>query len=314
MALFTKVEKTFEYLRTSQRLPRLLEEWRGGHAELAAFADAEDLIGCCGSAVLTDDPVGDAALSALCRQAAGGGKDGAADDDAACTLLWLLLRPLKRRSRDPDLRGALDADEAQAEFAAGLWEATVGVAPGDTGIGPRLINGGRRRARTAARREIDYQLHRRRLTQLADEPVDPDALVHPEQIVASALRHGVVNAIEADLILATRLGPESVADASRRHGLTTKAAYHRRARAEARLLAWMNGDEIPSRYRARLRTCARSLLEPGVSDPRGTEQHPSHNSIERRWCRGHPTVWPTARPAGPMQHSRRMTRNAYGTA
>lgn len=312
MALFTEVEKTFEYLSSSQRLHRLLKDWRGGHTELEPLAHADELIESCGRAVLGDDPIGDAALSALCRQAAGGGRDGAADEDAACTLLWLLLRPLKRRSRDPDVRSALDADEVQAEFAAGLWEATVGVAPGDTRVGRRLINGGRRRARAAARREVDYQLHRRRLRHLAEEPIDPFALVNPEQIVAAALRHGVVNAIEADLVLATRLGTESVADAGRRYGLTTKATYHRRTRAEARLLAWMNGDPIPSRYRARLSSCARSLLKPGVSDPRGPEQHPSHDPIERRWCRGHPTVWPTALPAGPMQHSRRVTRDAHG--
>ena len=316
MTFFTKVEQSFEYLRTSHRMDHLLESWRDGCGELASVADPADLIGRCGDAVSSDDPVGGLALSVLCRRAVSGGRYGTADEDAACVLLWLLLSPLKRRSRDPDIRNGLDADDAQAEFAAGLWEEAVAVTAGDRGVARRLINGGRRRTRAAARREIEYMLHRRRLRQIAVDAVEPDEIVHPEQVVATAFRHGVLNPIEADLILSTRLGAETVAEASRRLGLTRKASYHRRARAEVRLFAWMRGEQVPSRFRARSRGLTSSFLaRPGVSDPRGPTHHEisSFESIEGRWCRGHPTVWPAARPAGPMQ-LRRMARETHAAA
>jgi hypothetical protein len=317
MALFTKVEKSFEYLRTSQRLDPLVERWRDGCGELASVAEPAALIGRCGDAISGDDRGGDLSLSVLCRRAVGGGKHGTADEDAACVLLWLLLSPLKRRSRDPDVRGALDADDAQAEFAAGLWEEAVAVNAGDSGVARRLVNGGRRRTRAAARREIEYLLHRRRLRDISIDPVEPDAIVNPERVVAAAFRHCVLNPIEADLILSTRLGAETVADTSRRLGLTRKAAYHRRWRAEERHVAWMRGEQVPSRFRARSRHLSASFLaRSGVSDPRGTthyEVSPS-KSIEGRWCRGHPSVWPTARPAGPMQLSRRMAREPHAAA
>jgi len=65
---------------------------------------------------------------------------------------------------------------------------------------------------------------------------------HPDLVLARAVRAGILHAGEADLIGATRLEEESVADWAVRHEMTSAAAYKARRRAEARLVEFLRDE------------------------------------------------------------------------
>jgi hypothetical protein len=256
------------------------------HDALAVFGDLERLAKGVREGSDLDVAI-DQALCALCIQAAAGGSEGRADDDAACLLLALLLEPLVRRSKDRDVAGVLDAEDVQAELVAGVWEAIVSVTPNCTSISNLLINAGRRRLRSVVRRELDQQLHRRPLGDGGADTSEPGTAECPEEVINLALDQGVLNPLEAELIAATRLAPEGPPEVANLLGLTQKAAFLRRDRAEARLLAWLGGAQLPRRGEARAR---RDLLilfgSQGVSDLRDSGRQSSH-VIERREVNGH---------------------------
>jgi hypothetical protein len=66
---------------------------------------------------------------------------------------------------------------------------------------------------------------------------------HPDLVLARAVRAAVLSQSEADLIGATRLEEESVADWAERRGTTPGAAYKARRRAERRLVAFLR-DQV----------------------------------------------------------------------
>ena len=263
---------------------------------MTEFSDIEDFLRRCGQPGFFEDTTGDAALAALCTQAVNGGRHAAADDDAACLLLWVLLAPLIGRSQNSDIATPLDADDAQAEIAAGLWEEAVRVAPESTGVAARLINAGRRRARRAARAEFDYQLCKKELRELLLLGADPAGGSAPEQVVALARVRGVISEIEGDLIVSTRLEGERLEAVAARRGLTSKAASHRRHRAETRLLAWMRGSVVPSRHSAGARTAfLTSFGSQGVPGLRPVKQHLSL-SLEKKEVMPRPSDGSANRP------------------
>jgi hypothetical protein len=271
MALFDTVDLTFRRRCSSQQLAAAFHEWRKAHEGLGCFVDLDDLVAWCRKPRTCSQDVIDSALTALCIQAAGGAGEES-DDDAACLLLWILLEPLTRRSEDPDIGTPLDADDAQAEIAAGMWEQVVRVRPGTTKVASVLVNGGRRRARLAARAEIDYRICCRRLFELHRSPQHGNHLGHPESVVRAARETGVLSGFEAELIAATRLGDDSLSGAATNRDLTYSAARKRRGRAETRLLAWMRGSDVPTRFAAGARAGVVSSRPQGVSDLR--EQAP----------------------------------------
>ena len=270
MDLFTAVHKGFEERLASQRLLARFEEWRSTHEALAVFCDVETLVDRASERGLDADSVIDKALRDLCIQAGMGATEGRADDDATCLLLALLLEPLDRRSKDPDIAGPLDAEDAQAELVAGVWEAIVSVTPRCSRISKLLINSGRRRVRDAAKRELDYRLRRRRLRRsAAADFAEPGIARYPEQVIELAVQGGVLNVLEAELIAATRLAPTDLPDLAGLLGLSERAAFVRRDRAESRLLAWLGGAPLPPRFKPQARRALLDLLvSQGVSDLR----------------------------------------------
>lgn len=277
MDLFAAVHKGFEERLASQRLPARFEKWRSAHEAVAVFRDVETLVDSASERGLDADGVIDQALRDLCIQSATGATDGRADDDATCLLLALLLEPLDRRSKDPDIAGPLDAEDAQAELAAGVWEAIISVTPRCSGISRLLINSGRRRVRDAAKRELDYQLQRRCLQHAAVDFVEPGTAHYPEQVIELAVQDGVLTALEAELIAATRLAPAHPSELASLLGLSERAAFLRRDRAEARLLAWLAGAPLHPRFKAQARRVIFDLLVfQGVSDLRDSATQPSH--------------------------------------
>ncbi len=305
MDFFLAVQQSFDGRRRTLRFGRRFDQWRRSSSELRRFSDVDDLLTTITGGGLTSH-VGDVALGALVRQAAGGGLSCDADDDATCLLLALLIEPLTRRSTDADIAGPLDCEDAQAEVVAGLWEAVVATRPPCSGVARFLVNAARRRARGAARHEMDF---RRRRRELRDE-LDASAVVstgNAEEVLAAAETRGVLTPVERELIARTRLedfSPDEVCDE-----LSRRAAFLRRDRAEVRVVAWLKGLSPPSRFNAGGR---RALLgrsgSPSVSGLRGDPTQ-SHVGSERKEVETHldglvshsPRRSDAARPSGASQ-------------
>ena len=284
MDLFTALQRSFQQRLASQRLCARFERWQLTSEALAEFCDVETLVGSV-SGGRQSLPSVDLALRDLCIQAAGGGDQGCADDDATCLLLVLLLEPLVRRSKDPDIAGPLDAEDVQAELAAGVWEAIVSVTPKSSCISSLLVNAGRRRVRTSARRELDHQVRRRPLNDNTPlEFSEAGSAADSEQVIALAQRDGVLNPLEAELIAATRLAPSDPHQVAPLLGLTERAAFLRRDRAETRLLAWLVGIPVPSRSAAPARRDV--IAFQGVSGLRDRPGQWSHN-VDRKEVTAH---------------------------
>lgn len=283
MDFFLAVQQSFDGRRTTLRFGRRFDQWRGGGSELRHFSDVDDLLARVTAGGL-GSPVADLALGALVRQAAGGGASCGADDDATCLLLALLIGPLAKRSTDADIAGPLDSEDAQAEVVAGLWEAVMATRPPCSGVARFLVNAARRRARGAARHELDFRRRRRELRDEIDASAVPST-GNPEEVLAAAETRGVLTPIERELIARTRLedvSPDEVCDE-----LSRRAAFLRRDRAEVRVVAWLKGLPPPSRFNAGGR---RALLgrsgSPSVSGLRGDPAQ-SHDGSERKEVETH---------------------------
>jgi DNA-directed RNA polymerase specialized sigma24 family protein len=283
MDFFLAVQQSFDRRRTTLRFGRRFEQWRRGSRELRRFSDVDDLLAAVTAGGLGWAPT-DAALAALARQAAREGVSRRADDDATCLLLALLIGPLTRRTRDADIAGPLDDEDAQAEVVAGLWEAVVAMGPPCSGVARFLVNAARRRARGAARRELDFRRRRRELRYEVDAAAT-SSTGNPEEVLASAEARGVLTSLERELIARTRL--ENVSPNELCEELSRRAAFLRRDRAEVRVVAWLKGLPPPSRFNAGGR---RALLgrsgSPSVSGLRGDPKQ-SHVGSERKEVKTH---------------------------
>lgn len=65
---------------------------------------------------------------------------------------------------------------------------------------------------------------------------------HPEQVLARGVRSGVLAAIDAELIAATRIAQHTVQETAQRLGLGYSTARRRRRDAEAAVVAWLNKE------------------------------------------------------------------------
>ncbi|MGH2693321.1 MAG: hypothetical protein ACRDJJ_00760 [Actinomycetota bacterium] len=233
MALLTRLEEDFAARRDSGELATAFARWCRERESVAEFPDIDSLLGVC------RDPEGgnwgmkDAALSALCAEAAGG------DQDAATALLWLLLPGLiLERARIGGVR-SLGGDELEAELLAGIWEEAARVTPGDRRVARRLLNGARWRALGAIRDALDWAGRAQELTSELEETHGPQRSgPGPEEVLTSAVRDGTLSGEDGELILATR---QTIRRIARKLGLSLTAAEQRRHRARARLREWLSG-------------------------------------------------------------------------
>ncbi|MEV0220292.1 hypothetical protein [Streptomyces sp. NPDC050704] len=92
---------------------------------------------------------------------------------------------------------------------------------------------------------------------------------HPDLVLASAVRAGVLTRTEADLIGSTRLDEESVTDWAVAHGATVGAVYKARRRAEYRLIEFLRegirtgGEEDPVAGAAMANVASPATPRPG---------------------------------------------------
>jgi hypothetical protein len=125
-----------------------------------------------------------------------------------------------------------DTEDLDAELLTGFVErlTTIDVEP--PRICGRLIDAGLRAARKARDAESDAHLIRIDVTGPV-APVRP--WDHPELVLARAVAAGVIDADEANIIAATRLDRDTVAQAAARLGVAASVASSWRQKAERRL-------------------------------------------------------------------------------
>jgi hypothetical protein len=123
--------------------------------------------------------------------------------------------------------------ELDAEILTGFLTALAGTDPATTAIFPTLLRASQRAARAWLRHQRGQQPGDHRPGSLP--PPAPSA--HPDLVLASCVRAGVITAEEADLIYTTRLDGVAPATLARHWGITPAAVRMRRRRAELRLAA-----------------------------------------------------------------------------
>jgi hypothetical protein len=229
--LLARVEADLAARRTSGALAHALLRWQTHHEALTSFDDLDGLTDFIREPDVERRETKDRALAALCVEGIRG------DDEATLLLVWLMLPGLLLLRRRLMARDGLDGDDLDAELLAGVWEATTRVCPGSRHVAARLLNGGRRRALAAIRREEDWtgrtELLLGEVETLVTSRVDSEGL---HDVLAEAEGAGVISATDAELLRASR----AVMPTLRSHlGMSESAARSRRLRAKRRLLAWL---------------------------------------------------------------------------
>jgi len=238
--LLGKVEADLAGRRASRALEHALVRWRTRHEELTGFDDPDGLIDFIREPYVERRELKDKALAALCVEGIRG------DDEATLLLVWLMLPGLLLLRRRLMARDGLDGDDLDAELLAGMWEAATRERPGSPYVAARLLDGARRRALAAIRREEDWTGRTEPLPRDGETP--PTSAVDSEgvhNVLAEGVGAGVISAAEAELLRASRA---MIPTLRSRLGISESAARSRRLRAKRRLLAWLaTSSAIPPR-------------------------------------------------------------------
>jgi hypothetical protein len=231
--LLKRIEEELETRRGSGQLDVAFRRWRERRRGLGRFASPDELLAACRDPSGSSWEAKDAALAAVCAEAAAG------DEDAASLLLWLLLPGLLREHARIAGPGILPHDELDAELLAGIWEGATQVEPGARHVARTLLNRARWAALEAVQDALDWTRRAEPLPPELDEDQGPWAMgAEPEQVLVGAVRDGALSSQEAELVMASR---RTVREISIRLGITLPAAQKRRHRARERLHAWLAG-------------------------------------------------------------------------
>lgn len=186
-------------------------------------------------AAATPAVVRDAVWAELIRRARTHGHDWTIG--AAGVAMPALLGTLKQFRRDfPNT----DTEDLAAEVLAGFLNTIMAVDIDRPGIMTRISWAVYRSARRCAYTEANSV---RAVKAAASAPPRPD-FGHVDLVVAKAVAEGVVSRFEADLIVTTRLDGRSLIEVGEALGTTANALRMRRRKAEARLAAWLTGDDL----------------------------------------------------------------------
>lgn len=164
---------------------------------------------------------------------------------------WVAIRLSSRFADDPsDVHAAV-----LTGFLAGLSQVDLERSR----IAVRL----RWAAYRAGRRAVREALH---APQPAADELPPAAgQGHPELVLARAVSRGVLREREAELIAATRLGEQSLAELAAARGVTYKALHQARRRAEHRLARALTQPEDTEAQAASSKSSAGSVSKTGPS-------------------------------------------------
>ncbi|MFG1924357.1 hypothetical protein [Cryptosporangium sp. NPDC048952] len=139
------------------------------------------------------------------------------------------------RPGDPDV---------QAEVLAGFLAALRTLDLSTPKVCPRLCNSAQSAARAALRSNHAGPAEASLTEAAGAAPGVVTVGGHPDFVLARAVRAGVLNVADADLIGAIRLEGIPVREYAARLGLTEWAVYKRRTAAEARLVAALNAGDL----------------------------------------------------------------------
>jgi hypothetical protein len=238
--LLGKVEADLAARQTSGALEHALTRWQTRHEELTGFADLDGLIAFIREPDVERRESKDKALAALCVEGIGG------DNEATLLLVWLMLPGLLLLRRRLMVRDGLDRDDLDAELLTGVLEAATRVRPETPYVAARLLDGARRRALAAIRREDDWTRRIEPLQRDGEGSVMSTVDVEgAHDVLAEGVGAGVISTGEAELLRASRVVMPTLRS---RLGISASAARSRRLRAKRRLLAWLaTSSAIPPR-------------------------------------------------------------------
>jgi hypothetical protein len=134
-----------------------------------------------------------------------------------------------------------DVDDLDSELIVGFVARLQTVDVAEPRICGRLIDAGVRAARKARDRESDTQLVR---TGVAGPLAPVQPWDHPDLVLVRAVAAGVLDAAEATLIGATRLGEATLAQSAERLGISAGMASSWRRRAELRLAEAIRAGDL----------------------------------------------------------------------
>lgn len=138
------------------------------------------------------------------------------------------------------------SEDLDAELVAAFLEALAGAEVS----GPNLCANLRTRAYNQVRRmrygAIRYAVRNISLEQIPEQAISPSSSGHPDLVLADAIRAGVINRREAELIGATRLEGRPVRAVAERLGVAITTAWCQRKSAEERLAAWIKDGKTSS--------------------------------------------------------------------
>ncbi|MEV4517134.1 hypothetical protein AB0K00_50285 [Dactylosporangium sp. NPDC049525] len=134
-----------------------------------------------------------------------------------------------------------DTDDLDSELIVGFVARLQTVDVEESRICGRLIDAGVRAARKARDRESDAQLVR---TGVAGPLAPLQPWDHPDLVLVRAVAAGVLDAAEAMLIGATRLGETTLAQSAEQLGISAGLASSWRRRAEERLAAAIHAGDL----------------------------------------------------------------------
>jgi hypothetical protein len=228
--LLAKLEADVTDRQASDALDEALRRWRTRHEELRGFDHPDDLISFVREPDRDRYDSKDRVLAALCAEGAHG------DDDAALLTVWLMFPGLLLLRRRLASRGGLDRDDLDAELLAGFWESAARVRSETRYVAKRLLDGARRRALAAIRREEAWIGRIERLQGDIGESASVADAGESLDVLSEAVAAGVISQVEVELFRASRT---AIPEVRSRLGISESAARSRRLRARRRLLAWL---------------------------------------------------------------------------
>lgn len=240
MSVFGAIEERFQADRRRGVLDAALDRWRARHPCLLLAANIEGLVHMCRSRA---KQIKEAALIALCQEAAGG------EEEARLTLAWLLLPALLRSARSLGATTTLELDDLYGEMLLGFFSEVPKVGPGDRNIAGRLLNRATWRAREASLGALERDAHE---IPVAEQAEDGSAaaegwesqaewralgwgLLEAADIVRRAVMQGLITRQEAEILMADRRKSTELCG---RWDISAYAFQCRRRRVRARLGAW----------------------------------------------------------------------------
>jgi hypothetical protein len=150
----------------------------------------------------------------------------------------------------PGLRAALAtmvsawpdaAEDLEAEVLAELVDVVASFDPAAERVASRVLwRAAQRARRRLAKEQADFGRHVSR--PFPAEPHRPWG--HPDFVLAEAVKAGVINAADAELVGESRLGGRSIVELAEAMGERDGTLRMRRMRAEERLVAWISRKSL----------------------------------------------------------------------